>query len=684
MSMDHLKVHYNSDKPAQLQAQAYAQGNEIHLGPGQERHLPHEAWHVVQQAQGRVRPTLQMKAGAVNDDPLLESEADRMGEKAAQFKGGQVVRNVASEESTEDDLTQRVAGFETNTSLSASVAEQTMGIDVPEEGARHAVVLEKPGIQQSGGPNAIIQAKIGMEFECANGESWKVKGRKAMEDGFALIKDTKQAIYENGNSFEVQGDQGHLEFVTKPHSDWISLSSAVTGITNLVDSWKGKNFNAQAGSGNWKGPANYVDYNLNCKGEPIFKPQASLGLSLSQIPKFFAEASSRQSRFTESLKPALEFVLENDAFGIVASANEKYKKYFGIFYKELDRETHARLTGFVSLISAVIYSAYTNSGKNLKDAKYAFEMMPRTDFKAMALGLGLAGWGALNVWIKEGYLQEALTKTKITMGEPLFTHGYLDANGKFLKGPTRGEWLQSILSWPDNTLAKDMLSPPLGYPRHDDPSHQPPEGIGTMGMDGEMAVFELRDVLNGANKTLNVTEMQELARAIAALVSTANEDRSLKPPKAVSVVDECSIPAVARLQQCDLAQQRVAPSAQRQVPADSGTLNPGLSRSGMGRYRSVAALLVCQPGNLRSLVDRLDSAKSSHPKVPKLLSDVECRALAEQYLLRLAQQWGEELVLLPSPFETRATFAYGYNTADFLTTGNYIYALEGNGPLMVS
>jgi hypothetical protein len=83
MSMDHVRVHYNSAKPAQLQAHAYAQGNEIHVGPGQERHLPHEAWHVVQQAQGRVKPTLQMKGGApINDDVGLEREADVMGNKA--------------------------------------------------------------------------------------------------------------------------------------------------------------------------------------------------------------------------------------------------------------------------------------------------------------------------------------------------------------------------------------------------------------------------------------------------------------------------------------------------------------------------------------------------------------------------------------------------------------------------
>jgi hypothetical protein len=86
-SMDDVKVHYNSNKPAQLQAHAYAQGTDIHIASGQEKHLPHEAWHVVQQKQGRVKPTLQMKGKVnVNDDAGLEKEADIMGAKALQMK----------------------------------------------------------------------------------------------------------------------------------------------------------------------------------------------------------------------------------------------------------------------------------------------------------------------------------------------------------------------------------------------------------------------------------------------------------------------------------------------------------------------------------------------------------------------------------------------------------------------
>ncbi|CAI8282611.1 MAG: Uncharacterised protein [Bacteroidetes bacterium MED-G17] len=89
MSLDDVKVHRNSDKPAQLQAHAYAQGTDIHLGPGQEKHLPHEAWHVVQQKQGRVKPTMQMKEKVnVNDDAGLEREADVMGAKALQNNMG--------------------------------------------------------------------------------------------------------------------------------------------------------------------------------------------------------------------------------------------------------------------------------------------------------------------------------------------------------------------------------------------------------------------------------------------------------------------------------------------------------------------------------------------------------------------------------------------------------------------
>ncbi len=82
-----VSVYYDSPHPERLGAFAYARGREIHLARGQEAHLPHEAWHLVQQARGRVRAIGRVGGARLNDDPMLEREADRMGARARSFTG---------------------------------------------------------------------------------------------------------------------------------------------------------------------------------------------------------------------------------------------------------------------------------------------------------------------------------------------------------------------------------------------------------------------------------------------------------------------------------------------------------------------------------------------------------------------------------------------------------------------
>ena len=85
-----VKVHEGSEAPA-VGALAYTQQNHIHFAPGQfkpetsagQALLGHELAHVLQQRQGRVKPTTQVNGVPVNDDPALEQEADRLGLKAA-------------------------------------------------------------------------------------------------------------------------------------------------------------------------------------------------------------------------------------------------------------------------------------------------------------------------------------------------------------------------------------------------------------------------------------------------------------------------------------------------------------------------------------------------------------------------------------------------------------------------
>lgn len=84
MSLDHVRVHYNSIKPHQLGAHAYAQGASIHTAMAQSHHVPHELGHVVQQSQGwHVLQNKPVRGVNINDDADLESEADIMGNRGA-------------------------------------------------------------------------------------------------------------------------------------------------------------------------------------------------------------------------------------------------------------------------------------------------------------------------------------------------------------------------------------------------------------------------------------------------------------------------------------------------------------------------------------------------------------------------------------------------------------------------
>lgn len=120
-SFDDVRVHYNSDKPAKLQALAYAQGNQVYMGPGQEKHLEHELGHVVQQKQGIVRPTTVVEGLPVNDDLELESDA-----------------------STFIDNGEKLEGI--NQSINGPVVQRLMSYEAFLEGTRHKSISGKRGM----------------------------------------------------------------------------------------------------------------------------------------------------------------------------------------------------------------------------------------------------------------------------------------------------------------------------------------------------------------------------------------------------------------------------------------------------------------------------------------------------------------------------------------------------------
>lgn len=89
LSLDDVRVHYHSDLPKRLDALAYTQGNQVYIGAGQERYLPHELGHVVQQKLGKVRADTRHDSGVLmNTDAKLEREADEIGALRGALPGG--------------------------------------------------------------------------------------------------------------------------------------------------------------------------------------------------------------------------------------------------------------------------------------------------------------------------------------------------------------------------------------------------------------------------------------------------------------------------------------------------------------------------------------------------------------------------------------------------------------------
>ncbi len=90
-----VKIHKNSSKSSEIDAYAFAQGQNIHFAPGHyqpysrsgQQLIGHELAHIAQQGAGKVKPTKLENGVQVNDSKKLEREADIKGKQAADHTG---------------------------------------------------------------------------------------------------------------------------------------------------------------------------------------------------------------------------------------------------------------------------------------------------------------------------------------------------------------------------------------------------------------------------------------------------------------------------------------------------------------------------------------------------------------------------------------------------------------------
>jgi hypothetical protein len=336
--MDDVRVHYNSSKPVALKALAYAQGTDIHVGPGQERHLPHEAWHVVQQKQGRVKPTLQMKGGVpINDNQGLEHEADRMGAKALKQD---LVQNMPAP-------VQRVrAGQE------APIQMTPMTSVTAEQATRTRDLAGHPGEFTT----------VGFEFDLAQTAAGNLL------EGISHLEIAESTGKQMGLPFLLETDAGNvLEFVTPPYlvptertgraaprpaavTDLIRtmqaefaamLSGRITTIQEFIDAdwttgfgvtWHMKEGNLGIEARNWSWRANDATRFRDLEGDQLpaieiasVNPRVSPQVNIATEAQYFEAAYEERSRvpnnpgviaisgFTGQLQTAIQRLAGRDA-----------------------------------------------------------------------------------------------------------------------------------------------------------------------------------------------------------------------------------------------------------------------------------------------------------------------------------------------------------------------------------
>lgn len=215
LDLSGIRVHRNSAEPSRYNALAYTQGADIHLGAGQEKHLPHEGWHAVQQMQGRVNPGFQEKGVAINSDTQLEREADDMGSRALQVASPRqeamsALPQAARESQSSPTVTEATASAVTKKKGAVSPAKKTTSKTVQRyvkytaasQGAGSSLGWKHPGSNY---------LKVAEDGEIAIGgyqEAWatdarRIEGEKALKKNYSDVTLEKGSRTVSGKSPKV-------------------------------------------------------------------------------------------------------------------------------------------------------------------------------------------------------------------------------------------------------------------------------------------------------------------------------------------------------------------------------------------------------------------------------------------------------------------------------------------------
>ncbi|GLR16694.1 eCIS core domain-containing protein [Portibacter lacus] len=303
-----VNIHSNSSKAQGMGAQAYAQGNDVHFAPGKynpesqsgQELLGHELTHVVQQRQGRVQPTTQMKGQNVNADQSLENEADHMGKKAASGvstnmgRGNLTNTNDTLQGSFLDDpigaIGEVVNGVKDAIGDATNTRENEAELDAKEDAA--ALAKEKQRFKsKTYGPQDLAHAtSVGSGTGIGGFEAtyyaWlslmqiKVKGKINFLNGVNDNSGTISATHTNlsGLATYLNGLPAALRAKILPYYQWNDADKATylamyhQRLNETIQIWQGAGHHFEVGDPAWSDVKAYPFFNLQVTEEGTIDP----------------------------------------------------------------------------------------------------------------------------------------------------------------------------------------------------------------------------------------------------------------------------------------------------------------------------------------------------------------------------------------------------------------------------
>jgi hypothetical protein len=423
MAMDDVRVHYNSAKPTRIQALAYTQGANIYVGLGQERHVPHEAWHVVQQKQGRVRPTIQAKGVAINNDSGLEKEADVMGATANRAPGRNLPRG----------------NYE-------SLLEVTVD------------------------PNtAPLQRAIGYEFETG----YPLLNPEL--EGFYTAKN-ETVIEADNKKWKAVGDSGAMEFVTVPISETLEGSKEAVAVVDQmahfalhVESFINKgtaylksNVLKQLGMRATAKNINYTQFDTALDvagadrtytsikhiagGQSVKAAQPDLLLADAKTHRMEGAPQATAGIRTQMIPELFETIANDPTLGRHQTDNDELELSAQLARRACEAyfiDPSSKFAGFLALVISYLRIPVEYAKVDKGPAEYPKDMPVLSRTNMGQLAMEVIETRAQNDFFNN--LAEVLVWSGLSGGldQRMFPFGYKMADG-VEPGPTRREWLQGL------------------------------------------------------------------------------------------------------------------------------------------------------------------------------------------------------------------------------------------------